>query len=156
MMFLWDFNRGRVKDRWCFEEQEQEGEDQTQSLNPPFGYDVAISATGTHVAAGLGNGSLFLSELTRTQPQHTISTGSPVGATHFPVFTPHHVLSGSQNGRVTMWQYLEEGSFASKPVATLECGSEVTGICSLSDGRVYVSDQSNDILQFSPATGAGS
>jgi len=40
MMFLWDFNRGRVKDRWCFEEQEQEGEDQTQSLNPPFGYDV--------------------------------------------------------------------------------------------------------------------
>jgi len=125
-MIHWDFLKSRIFHKESFQpptvnkKQQQQDEEQplqaSQLLNPPFVNSVDVSSNGKYVAAGIGNGSLLINEISSFK-QYVKITGahrSSISQVHYPRYnatTENYkqlISIGNKDKRIMMWDVSEE------------------------------------------------
>ncbi|KAI8356180.1 WD40-repeat-containing domain protein [Blakeslea trispora] len=105
-VYAWDFSRGLPTDIYDMSNKEPSAK---QMFNPPFVHSMAVSSSGDWIAAGLGDTSIqLLSPPNKKQKKFELQEkrledghNTLVNCLSFASTT--HLLSGSANGRVTLW-----------------------------------------------------
>ncbi|RCI05367.1 WD repeat-containing protein 53 [Rhizopus stolonifer] len=103
-VYNWDFSRGLPTHIYDMSQKEASAK---QMFNPPFVHTMAISPDGTWIAAGLGDTSIQLisppSKKQKTQIEKRLEDGHNTMVNCLSFLTHEQLLSGSTNGRVTLW-----------------------------------------------------
>ncbi|KAF2076235.1 hypothetical protein CYY_002476 [Polysphondylium violaceum] len=135
----WDFLKNRVFHKESYQtivnkkqqQEEEQGLQQNQILNPPFVNSVDVSTNGKYVAVGVGDGSLLINEISSFKQYVKISGAhrSSISQVHYPRYnssTENYkqlISIGNVDKRIIMWDVSEEKNkqveeMASKSTAT--------------------------------------
>ncbi|CEP13338.1 hypothetical protein [Parasitella parasitica] len=108
-LYEWDFSRGIPTNIYDTNSKEPSS---AQMFNPPFVYEIATSHTGEWIAAGLGDGTVRLlapSSKKQKKQSREISLENGhnfmVNSVSFLTKEKPLLISGSANGRVTVWDH---------------------------------------------------
>mmetsp|Transcript_21735 Transcript_21735/g.43621 ORF Transcript_21735/g.43621 Transcript_21735/m.43621 type:complete len:246 (-) Transcript_21735:229-966(-) len=110
----WDFNRGRVIER--FPNNFVDQKNKNQLVNPPFCNSLSYSRDGKTLAAALGDGLIGLynvKEKTILGPLDAHSAGAC--AVEFANFgPPSGLLSASSDKTVVLWELMDQGEYKAR------------------------------------------
>ncbi|KAI1302825.1 WD repeat-containing protein 53 [Mortierella claussenii] len=120
----WDFYKGRATQLFDTDTpQDPNGVQSKQLFNPPFVHSIAIHPSGTHLAIGLGDGSIeFLHTATDPPTAPLLDTSENMGSATTSTFKKNKKKSSSSGG-VQKDAWLSGSRLIeahSSPIATLE------------------------------------
>ncbi|KAI8375004.1 WD40-repeat-containing domain protein [Choanephora cucurbitarum] len=144
-VYEWDFSRGLPTNIYDMSNKEPSAK---QMFNPPFVYNMAVSSDGEWIAAGLGDTSIqLLSPPNKKQKkfelqEKRLEDGHNTLVNCLSFVSTTHLLSGSANGQVALWNLdtLEKRAFK-----TNDSFGRLNSLC------VLESDNKDTMLQFAAA-----
>ncbi|OBZ91898.1 WD repeat-containing protein 53 [Choanephora cucurbitarum] len=144
-VYEWDFSRGLPTNIYDMSNKEPSAK---QMFNPPFVYNMAVSSDGEWIAAGLGDTSIqLLSPPNKKQKkselqEKRLEDGHNTLVNCLSFVSTTHLLSGSANGQVALWDLntLEKRAFK-----TNDSFGRLNSLC------VLESDNKDAMLQFAAA-----